>query len=143
MLRNHLNGGFQGVAVHRKTIRVMALAWQSSEDIQLGGCSEPAELGIDNLEQGFGHCTHGTTDDLGNPPRPSVRLEDLELTAFITVKSCDQARALLESGTFNKSKPGPYRILGVYPVPSPSASAHTGIAHRRRGSGPRGGRREP
>jgi len=48
-------------------------------------------------------------------PLPAERFSDAG-DPWVLLQSFEQARALLENGTFNDSEPGPYRILAVYSV---------------------------
>ena len=44
---------------------------------------------------------------------------EVETNSHCLLQSFEQARKLLESGTFNDSEPGPYRIFAVYSVAWP------------------------
>ena len=44
---------------------------------------------------------------------------EVETNAHCLLQSFDQARMLLENGTFKYSEPGPYRIFAVYSVAWP------------------------
>jgi hypothetical protein len=46
---------------------------------------------------------------------------EVETNRQCLLHSFDQARTLLESGAFNNSEPGPYRIFAVYSAPWPVA----------------------
>jgi hypothetical protein len=48
---------------------------------------------------------------------------DVETNARCLLPSLEQARTLLENGTFNNSEPGPYRIVAVYSVAWPRQTA--------------------
>jgi hypothetical protein len=45
---------------------------------------------------------------------------EVETNSRCLLQSVEQARKLLENGTFNDSEPGPYRIFAVYPVEWPA-----------------------
>ena len=47
---------------------------------------------------------------------------EVETNARCLLHSFEQARTLLENGTFNDSEPGPYRIFAVYSVAWPDGS---------------------
>jgi len=47
---------------------------------------------------------------------------EIETNTHCLLQSFDEARALLESGRFNNSEPGPYRIFSVYSVAWPNAT---------------------
>jgi hypothetical protein len=47
---------------------------------------------------------------------------EVETNTRCLLQSFEQARALLENGTFNDSEPGPYRIFAVYSVAWPAGA---------------------
>jgi hypothetical protein len=47
---------------------------------------------------------------------------ELETNSRCLLQSFEQARTLLENGTFNDSEPGPYRVFAVYSVKWPATS---------------------
>ena len=47
---------------------------------------------------------------------------EIETNPRCLLRSFEQARTLLENGTFNDSEPGPYRIFAVYSVAWPGGA---------------------
>jgi len=47
---------------------------------------------------------------------------EVETNARCLLESFEQARSLLENGTFDKSEPGPYRVFAVYSVAWPGGA---------------------
>lgn len=47
---------------------------------------------------------------------------EVQTNTYCLLKSFEQARTLLENGTFNDSEPGPYRIFAVYSVAWPGGA---------------------
>lgn len=48
---------------------------------------------------------------------------EIDTNAHCLLRSFDEARELIESGKFDGSEPGPFRIFGVYSVDWPRTSA--------------------
>ncbi|MFM7131899.1 MAG: hypothetical protein ACKO0V_21335 [bacterium] len=44
---------------------------------------------------------------------------EIETNAHCLIDSLEKAKNLLESGRFDNSEPGPFRIVAVYSVPNP------------------------
>jgi len=76
----------------------------------------------DKVLEGFDVVTfHVQTSPECSPLSCNALASEVETNTRCLLQSFEQARTLLENGTFKRSEPGPYRIFAVYSVAWPGA----------------------